>query len=320
MGLFQSLIKFLNRSLAAILFTQLYNSIMLLCVRCLPTHKDQLSLFNPKSSYIPLLKTKMAADCNAPLHLRIRRHRFALYDGRWQHSTRRFSRAASQRNGRQIWLSRKNRTMGPWLIWDEFHEIRRISCMKSAGFSWNQTNCMKSAGFHAWNPPDFMKFVWFHGKDFYNVYLYWFWWKIQHSVVYHEIRQISWWNPVDFMVKFGRFHAWNLADFMHEIWWISRNLADFMPRTLVLMKNTAFSGRPYCISVLVLKNKQKSSIHEIWQISWWNLADFMKSGKFHEIWQISWWNLADFMMKSGGFHPWNQADFMADLEKCKLFL
>ena len=133
--------------------------------------------------------------------------------------------------------TQKNRTMGPLLIWDGFH-----------------------------------------GKDLYNVYLYWFWWKIQHSVVYHEIWQISWqgllqcisvlvlmkntafsgipWNPADFMVKFGGFHAWNLADFM---------------------KSTRFHAI-----------KQKSSIHEIQQISWWNLADFMKSGEFHEIRRISW--------------------------------
>ena len=45
-----------------------------------------------------------------------------------------------------------------------FHEIRRISCMKSAGFheirwiSWNLPDFMKSAEFHAWNPPDFMYF------------------------------------------------------------------------------------------------------------------------------------------------------------------
>ena len=168
-----------------------------------------------------------------------------------------------------------------------------------------------------------------HGKDLYNVYLYWFWWKIQHSVVYHEIRQISWWNLAefmheiwqiswqgllqcisvlvlmkntafsgipwnlaDFMVKFGGFHAWNLADFMHGIWQISWpwNLADFM-------KSTRFHAI-----------KQKSSIHEIQQISWWNLADFMKSGEFHEIWQIS-------SMKSGGFHGWS---WKMQTWKCKL--
>ena len=46
--------------------------------------------------------------------------------------------------------------------------------------------------------------------------------------------------------------------------------------------------------------------HEIWWISWWNLADFMvmKSGRFHGgIRQISWWwNLADFMVESDGLH------------------
>ena len=182
--------------------------------------------------------------------------------------------------------------MGPWLIWQ-----------------------MKS-----WNLADFMvKSGGFHGKDLYNIYLYWFWWwKIQHSVVYHEIRWISW-NSADFMarsstmyicigsdekysiqgytMKSGRFHDeiwriswWNLADFMHGIWWISWpwNPPDFMPRTLVLMKNTAFSGRPYCISVLVLKNKTKIQYS-------WNPADFMvKSGEFHEIRWIS-WNPADFI-------------------------
>ena len=57
----------------------------------------------------------------------------------------------------------------------------------------------------------------------------------------------------------------------------------------------------------------------------WNLVDFtMKSGRFHyEIQWISWNPLANFTLKSGGFHEiwqisWNPADFMADLEKCKL--
>ena len=92
--------------------------------------------------------------------------------------------------------------------------------------------------------------------------LYWFWWKIQHQV--------------DFTMKSGRFHAWNLADFMHEIrqisgpeiWWIL--------------------------------------MHEIQWISYANCL-------------IRIWNLADFMMKSSGFHPWNQVDFMADHWKMQTF-
>ena len=160
----------------------------------------------------------------------------------------------------------------------------------------------------------------------------WFWWKIQHSVVDHVILYICIgsderysysWNLVDFM-KSGRFHAWNSVDFMkfsrfHEIQWISWNCqispwnpVDFMPRTLVLMKNTAFSGRP-CNTVYLYWFWRK--IHYSW-----NLADFMvKSGGFHgEIWQIS-WNQVNFMkssgfhdeiwwissMKSGGFHGWS---------------
>ena len=82
-----------------------------------------------------------------------------------------------------------------------FHEIHRIpwicqiSCMKSTGFheihwiSWNPPDFMKSTKFHAWNLPDFMKFIGFH-----------------------EIHQIS----------------WNLPNFMHEIRRISWNSLDFM--------------------------------------------------------------------------------------------
>ena len=47
---------------------------------------------------------------------------------------------------------------------------------------------------------------------------------------------------------------------------------------------------------------------EKYSIQWYT----MKSGGFHdEIWQISWWNSADFMVKFGRFHAWNLADFMA---------
>ena len=52
----------------------------------------------------------------------------------------------------------------------------------------------------------------------------------------------------------------------------------------------------------IIDHHPKAHIHEIRQISPWNLPDFtMKSGRFHEIreiWQISPWNLADFR--------WNQ--------------
>ena len=71
-----------------------------------------------------------------------------------------------------------------------------------------------------------------------NVYLYWISWKIQHLVVDHEIRQISWWNLVDFMPNEPRTYkytaylacnvylywiSWKIQHLVvdHEIWWIS---------------------------------------------------------------------------------------------------
>ena len=102
---------------------------------------------------------------------------------------------------------------------------------------------MKSAGFHHEILADFMamKSGQFHG---------------------HEIWQISWWNPADFM-KSSEFH---------EIQWIS------------CMKFGVF--------------------HEIRQIS------CMKFGRFHEIWRIS-------SMKSGRFHGWS---WKMQTWKCKIFM
>ena len=171
---------------------------------------------------------------------------------------------------------------------------------------------MKSCGFHAWNLADYM--VRTYGCIPNEP-------KIQHSVVDLVLSCISVlvlikntgfsgrpWNPAVFMMISGSFSdekysikwisPWNLADFMHEIWQIS------------------------CPEIW--------RISYIWQISW-NPPDFR-----HEIWRISCLKSARISyanlcrhsgpmksrwissMKSGGFHPWNQADFMADLEKCKL--
>ena len=220
----------------------------------------------------------------------------------------------------QLGIQYKNRTMGPWLIWHQ--NQYRYTLYKSL----------------PWNLLDFMvKSGRFHGKDLYNVYLYWFWW---------EKYSIQWYT-----MKSGRFHAWNPADFMkfggfHEIWWISWQGLLQCISVLVQMKNTAFRGIPWNPADFMMKSggfhgelwriscqghwfwwkiqhsvvdhtvylywfwriKQKSSIHEIWQISWWNLADFMKSGEFHEIRQIS-------SMKSGGFHgsSWKMQTFFITL-------
>ena len=42
----------------------------------------------------------------------------------------------------------KNRTMGPWLIWQGFHEICWISSAFSGANRWNLADFMKSGGFH----------------------------------------------------------------------------------------------------------------------------------------------------------------------------
>ena len=115
----------------------------------------------------------------------------------------------------------------------------------------------------------YMKSGRFHGKDLYTLHIQWI---CIGSDEKYSIKWISPWNPADFMheiwwiscMKFSRFHAWNLADFMK-------------------------SGRFQALKF--------GGFHV------WNLADFicklphlhMKSGRFHEIWQISWWNLADFI-------------------------
>ena len=148
-------------------------------------------------------------------------------------------------------------------------------------------------------------------------------------------------------MKSGEFRAWNLADFMKS--------GGFHAKDLVLMKNTAFSGRIpnepkiqhsvvdlvlSCISVLVLTGF--SVDHEIWQISW-NLADFMvrtygcipnEPKMQHSVVDLVLSCISvlfcrkiqqnPLFMKSDRFHgeiqqiSWNQADFMADLEKYHL--
>ena len=144
---------------------------------------------------------------------------------------------------------------------------------------------------------------------------------------FHEIRRISPWNLADFVksVKSGGFHPWNPADFTHEIWQISP------------VKSSGFHLWNLWNPVDFMKSMKSGGFHEIWQISWnpWNPADFTC-----EIWQISpryqpvkstqnykskcfsknssvWWmqggamtkDFMKFTLKSGGFHPWNLADF-----------
>ena len=115
--------------------------------------------------------------------------------------------------------------------------------------------------------------------------------------------------------KFFFISIHNMFIFFHNSIPKNRTIGPWLIWDLIMK-----SGRFHMKSTGYLAFSGRGVLGEICQISWsWNLADFIESGGFHDgIQQISWsWNLADFM-KSGGFHPWNLADFMSDLEKCKL--
>ena len=100
-----------------------------------------------------------------------------------------------------------------------------------------------------------------------------------------EIWRISWnpWNPADFTLKSGRFHEiqwiswnlWNPVDFTHEIWQISPRYHLSNPPKII---KASVSDK----NSSVLMNAGVGAMTK----------DFMK-----------------FTLKSGGFHPWNLADF-----------
>ena len=199
-----------------------------------------------------------------------------------------------------------------------------------------------------------------------HVYLYWFWWKIQHSVVDHEIWWISSWNPVDFMPRTYTLHLYLYCPIVcipnepkiqhsvvdHERPW---NPPDFMPRTYTLhlylywiswmkkiqhsvvdheiwqiscMKSSQFHAKDLHItfmSVLDLMNEKgliytaylacNRLIHVYLYWFWWKIQHSVvdheisaylmyicigseEKSTIHEIQQISWWNLADFMPRT----------------------
>ena len=141
----------------------------------------------------------------------------------------------------------------------------------------------------------------------------------QNQSPWHEICQISPWNPPDFMNSgfFFRtntdiqyymvYHwmlyfssepkslAWNLPDFMKFAWISPWNLLDFMNSGFFFRTNTDIQYYMVYHWMLYFSSEPKSLA--------WNSLAFMKSTKFHEIRQIS-------CMKSAVFHAWNSPDFM----------
>ena len=103
---------------------------------------------------------------------------------------------------------------------------------------------------------------------------------------FHEIHQISPWNPPDFTMKSARFH---------EYW------------TFVFILQNQYRYTVWSTTECCIFYQNQSPWHEIWRISW-NLVDFMamKSARLHA------WNLPDFTMKSAGFHgiPLNAVFFI----------
>ena len=82
----------------------------------------------------------------------------------------------------------------------------------------------------SWNPADFMQGLIYTAylacNRLIHVYLYWFWWKIQHSVVDHEISAYLMYICIGSEEK----------STIHEIQWISWNLVDFMQWTYAVYK------------------------------------------------------------------------------------
>ena len=105
------------------------------------------------------------------------------------------------------------------------HEIHQIS-NEICQISWNPPQL-------TWNPPDFMKSPWFHMKSTWFHEICW---------ISHEICLISYEIHLISCMKYARFHAWNMPDFMHEIHQISwcQMSQGPMAQFLVLLSSIAW--------------------------------------------------------------------------------
>ena len=148
------------------------------------------------------------------------------------------------------------------------------------------------------------------------------------SKCFSKNSSVWWMQGGDFTLEIWWISPWNLVDFNHEIWWISPRFHLWNPPKIIKASVSA--------KTLQFDECRVGDFTiEIQWISPWNLVDFN-----HEIWWISprfhLWNppkiikasilaktlqfdecrvgamTKDFMkftLKSGGFHPWNLADF-----------
>ena len=124
------------------------------------------------------------------------------------------------------------------------------------------------------------------------------------------------WNLPDFTLKSGGFHPWNLVDFTQ----ISPVKSTQIIKASVSAKTLQFDE---CRVGAMTKDFMKSTrFHpEIWQI--WpvkssgfhpditckNPPKIIKASVSAKTLQFDECRMGDFTLKSGGFHPWNLADF-----------
>ena len=154
-----------------------------------------------------------------------------------------------------------------------------------------------------------------------------------------EIQQISGWNLVDFMkslviaptlhssnwrvfaeilafISLGRFHRWNLPDFMGEIHQISGwNLVDFMKSLVIAPTLHSSNWRVFAetLAFISLGGFHRWNLGEIHQISWLKSTRFQ--GEIHQISRVksptlhssNWRVFAEILafIILGGFHRWN---------------
>ena len=131
-------------------------------------------------------------------------------------------------------------------------------------------------GFHRWNLGEICQIL-----------------QVKSTRFHGEIHQISWWNPLDFrgeiphpaFIKLKSF-CWNTC--FYNFGWISQvisgwNLPDFRVK----------SGRFHGWNPLDFTDFTWNPPDFTWNPL--DFMDFMKSAGCHEICQISWWNLPDFM-------------------------
>ena len=111
-------------------------------------------------------------------------------------------------------------SFGKYMKSGGFHEIQQISWNPADFMTDFMMDFMKSGGFHAKDFGSDEKDTAFSGSSSPFMYIC-----IGFAEKYSKIHYS--WNPADFMVKSGKFHKirqiswWNPTDFIHEIRWIS---------------------------------------------------------------------------------------------------